>query len=144
MFSPFGVFNPRIYHVLFLLSKNGLYVWISPYPLVENSFFLNVPLLLWVWDFVDMHLTQLGTRLWTPAIHIDSKNWFFRPPKLCCPPSAQWEKTFKSTLNVMISQMVRSECVRFGGHVGKEVSYKILWLEVLKESPILDTSPCSQ
>jgi hypothetical protein len=30
------------------------------------------------------------------------------------------------------------------GHVGIQVSYKILQLEVLKESPILDTSPCSQ
>jgi hypothetical protein len=34
----------------------------------------------------------------------------------------------------MISQTIRSECVRFGGHVGIEVSYKILRLEVLKES----------
>jgi hypothetical protein len=42
----------------------------------------------------------------------------------------------------MISQTVRIECARFGGHVGIEVSYNILWLEVLKESPILDTSPC--
>jgi hypothetical protein len=44
----------------------------------------------------------------------------------------------------MILQMVRSECVRFGGHVGIQVSNKILWLEILKESSILDTSPCSQ
>jgi hypothetical protein len=50
----------------------------------------------------------------------------FKPPKLCRPPSAQWKKTFKLILNVMISQTVRSECVRFGGHVGIEVSYKIL------------------
>jgi hypothetical protein len=54
------------------------------------------------------------------------------------------EKTLCLTLNVMISQMVRNECVRFGGHVDIEVSYKILWLEVLKESPILDTLPCFQ
>jgi hypothetical protein len=39
----------------------------------------------------------------------------------------------------MISQTVKSECVRFGGHIGIEVSYKILQLEVLKESLILDT-----
>jgi hypothetical protein len=39
----------------------------------------------------------------------------------------------------MISQIVRNECVEFGGHVDIEISYKILWLEVLKESPILDT-----
>jgi hypothetical protein len=54
------------------------------------------------------------------------------------------EKTFCLTLNIMISQTVRNECVRFGGHIDIEVSYKILRLEVLKESPILDTSPCFQ
>jgi hypothetical protein len=32
----------------------------------------------------------------------------------------------------MISLMVRNECLRFGGHVGEQVSYKILQLEVLK------------
>jgi hypothetical protein len=30
-------------------------------------------------------------------------------------------------LNIMILQTVRNECVRFGGHVDIEVSYKILW-----------------
>jgi hypothetical protein len=28
-------------------------------------------------------------------------------------------------------QMVRNECVRFGGHVGIEVRYKILRLDVI-------------
>jgi hypothetical protein len=68
------------------------------------------------------------------------QKWFFKPPKLCYPPSVERKKTFKSTLNVMILQTVSIECVRFGGHVGIEVSYKILRLEVLKESPILNTS----
>jgi hypothetical protein len=36
------------------------------------------------------------------------------------------KKTFFSTLNVMILQTVRNECVRFGGHVEIEVSYEIL------------------
>jgi hypothetical protein len=40
-------------------------------------------------------------------------------------------------LNVMISQMVRNESVRFGRHIDIEVSYKILWLEVPKLVPIL-------
>jgi hypothetical protein len=40
-------------------------------------------------------------------------------------------------LNVMILQTVKNKCVRFGGHVDIEVSYKILQLEVLKENPIL-------
>jgi hypothetical protein len=30
--------------------------------------------------------------------------------------------------------MVRNECLRFGGHVGKQVSYKISRLEILKHS----------
>jgi hypothetical protein len=33
-------------------------------------------------------------------------------------------------------QMVRNECVRFGGHVDIELSYKILGLEVLKETQV--------
>jgi hypothetical protein len=50
----------------------------------------------------------------------------FLDPKDCCPPLAGAKKTFSSTLNVMISQMVRNESVRFGGHIDIEVSYKIL------------------
>jgi hypothetical protein len=46
-------------------------------------------------------------------------------------PLAQGKKTFLSTLNVMILQTVRNECVRFGGHVDIEVRYKILQLDVL-------------
>jgi hypothetical protein len=37
-----------------------------------------------------------------------------------------------STLNLMILQTVWNECVRFGGHVNIQVSFKILWLEVLR------------
>jgi hypothetical protein len=37
----------------------------------------------------------------------------------------------------MILQMVRNECIRLGGHVDIEVSYKILWLDVFKETLIL-------
>jgi hypothetical protein len=47
-------------------------------------------------------------------------------------------------LNVMISQTVRNECLRFGRHVDIQVSYKILWLEVQKDNLILDTSPSFQ
>jgi hypothetical protein len=39
-------------------------------------------------------------------------------------------------MNIMILQTVRNECVRYGGHVDIEVSYKILRLNVLKETPI--------
>jgi hypothetical protein len=51
-------------------------------------------------------------------------------------PFAGAKKTFSSTLNVMISQMVRNESVRFGRHIDIEVSYKILQFEVPKNVPI--------
>jgi hypothetical protein len=47
-------------------------------------------------------------------------------------------------LNVMISQMVRNESVRFGRHIDIEVSYKILQLEVPKLVPILHYPACFQ
>jgi hypothetical protein len=47
------------------------------------------------------------------------------------------KETFSSTLNVMISQIVRNECLRFGVHVDIQVSYKILQLEILKKVIIL-------
>jgi hypothetical protein len=37
------IFNPSIFHMLFLLSKNGLCMWISAYPLVEIDDFHIVP-----------------------------------------------------------------------------------------------------
>jgi hypothetical protein len=73
-----------------------------------------------------------------------SKNGFFGLRNTAVPLRRSGKKTFCLILNVMISQTVKNDCVRFGGHVDIEVSYKILWLEVLKESPILDTSPCFQ
>jgi hypothetical protein len=78
--STIQIFNSRVFHMLFLLSKNGLWMWISAYPLVEIDDFLKVAHLLWVWDFVDMYLTHLETRIWSPTIHIYSKNRFFWTP----------------------------------------------------------------
>jgi hypothetical protein len=42
----------------------------------------------------------------------------------------------------MILQTVRNEYVRFGGHIDIEVSYKILRLDVLKETSILYNLSC--
>jgi hypothetical protein len=52
-------------------------------------------------------------------------------------PLGQGRKTFSSTLNVMISQMVRNKIVRFGRHIDIEISYKILQLEIPKLDLIL-------
>jgi hypothetical protein len=72
------------------------------------------------------------------------KKMVFWPSKLCYLTWACTKKTFSSTLNIMILLSVRNKCVRFGRHVDIEVSYKILWLEALKEAPILLNSPCFQ
>jgi hypothetical protein len=95
-----------------------------------------------VCDFEDIYLTHLETRIWRSSFHIYFKKWFFWPSELCCPCLAQGKKTILSTLNVMILQTVRNEYVRFGGHVDIEVSYKILQLDVLKETSILHNLSC--
>jgi hypothetical protein len=66
---------------------------------------------------VDMYLTHL-LNLFEKVVFLD--------PKRLLSPFGRDKKTFSSTLNVMISQMVRNETVRFGRHIDIEVSYKIL------------------
>jgi hypothetical protein len=125
---PYAFFN--------VMSKNGLCMWISVYPFVQNDIFLKVPYVLWIWDFVDMYLTHPGIRIWSPSIHTYYKKWFFGPLKLCC------TQLYFSTLNLIILQMVWNECIRFGGHIYIQVSYRILQLEVQKKSPILHNMLC--
>jgi hypothetical protein len=92
--------------------------------------------------FWDMYLIYLETRIWRSSFDIYSKKWFFWASKLCCPLRAHVKKTLLSTLNVMILHTVRNECERFGGHTDIEVSYKILRLDVLKETLILHNLSC--
>jgi hypothetical protein len=66
----------------------------------------------------------------------------FLDPKRLLSPFCRGKKLFSSTLNVMISQMVRNGRVRFGRHIDIEVSYKILWLEVPRLVPILHYLAC--
>jgi hypothetical protein len=82
--------------MLFLLSKNGLCMWISAYPFVQNDIFSKVPYVSWIWDFVDMYPTHLRTRIWSSSIHNYSKNKFFWPLKLCYTPWAQGKSFFKN------------------------------------------------
>jgi hypothetical protein len=91
-----------------------------------------------------MYLTHLGIRIPRGSFHTYLKKWFFWTLKDCCPPWIGVKKTFSSTLNVMISQMVRNESVRFGRHIDIEVSYKILELEILKLVLILHYFACFQ
>jgi hypothetical protein len=78
-----------------------------------------------------MYLTHLEKRIWRGTFHIYFKNWFFWSSKLYSTLWALGKICFWSTLKVMILQMVRNECVRFGGHVDIELRYKILRLDVL-------------
>jgi hypothetical protein len=79
----FWIFVTRISPIDNLMSKNRLCVWISAYPFVQNDDSFKVLHVLWVWDFVDMYITHIGTRIWSPLIHIYSKIWFFWAPKHC-------------------------------------------------------------
>jgi hypothetical protein len=44
----------------------------------------------------------------------------------------------------MILQTIKNECVRFGGRVDKQVSYKILQLKVPRKASILHNPACFQ
>jgi hypothetical protein len=59
-------------------------------------------------------------------------------------PPLDTREIFLSTLNFMVLQMVRNECVNFDKHVDIQVSYKILHLEIPKEAPILHIPPYFQ
>jgi hypothetical protein len=72
------------------------------------------------------------------------KKVIFLEPKRLLSPFAGAKKTFSSTLNVMISQMVRNDSVIFGRHIDIEVCYKILQLEVPKLVLILHYPACFQ
>jgi hypothetical protein len=62
---------------------------------------------------------------------------FLDPKKTIIPLLAKAKKYFSSTLNVMITQMVKNKIVRFNKYIDRNIKYKILWLVVLKLIPIL-------
>jgi hypothetical protein len=139
MFPLFGII-----HMLFLLLKNGLCMWISAYPLVENNFFLNVPLLLWIWDFVHMYLTQLGIRMWSPASHIYVQKKVYLAPETLLSLLGTVEKNFFFDFEPYDLANGKEWVSKIWWACRHTISYKILWLEVLKNFPFLLTSPCFQ
>ena len=130
----FWIFNEIILCVYIFVKKCPLYVNFS-IPTCGKWFFSQyfTPLVhIRFWR----HVPYLETRIWRCLIfHTYFNKWFFWPSKLCCPLKEQRKKTFLASLNVMILQTLRNECVRFGVYVNIEVSYKILWLEVQKKNP---------
>jgi hypothetical protein len=130
------IFNTTVFGMPSLLSKNALYMWISALSLVENNFSPNVPHLLRVWDFLDILLIHIQRRIKYCTIHAYSKKLFFGPPLLSS--FGKGEKCLFVNLKFYDLQMVRNNCARSN----IEVSYKILWLEILNDVPILINSPC--
>jgi hypothetical protein len=63
----------------------------------------------------------------------------FWPSKLCCPVRALGKLLFLVNFELYD---IANECIRFGGHVDIEVSYKILQLYELKETSILHNLSC--
>jgi hypothetical protein len=70
-----------------------------------------------------------------------SKNDFFGLQNTAIPLGHSGIFSF-STLNLMIFQTVRNWHLRFGGHVGIQVSSKILRLDVLRKTQSLQNPPC--
>jgi hypothetical protein len=81
-------------------------------------------------------LTHLGVRNWSLLIHIYSNNGFFGLQNIIVPFIYMEFYFFTSTLNIIISQMVRNDFVRYNEHLDIQVIYKILLLEVPKKAPI--------
>jgi hypothetical protein len=111
---------------------------------VEIDDFLEVPHLVWALEFVDKYLTHLGIRIQRGSFYIYLRKWFFWNPVDVCYPKARAKKTFSSSLNATILQMVRNDNVRFGRHIDIEVSYKILQSEIFKLIAILHYLACFQ
>jgi hypothetical protein len=109
------------------------------------------------WFFSQCSTPLVGMRFWGHVPHLETRIWrahsistlvngffglVFLAFRTLLSLWAQGKKTFLSTLNIMILQKVRIECVRFGGHVDIEVNYKILQLDVLKKTLILHNLSC--
>jgi hypothetical protein len=109
-------FNLRIFHMLFLLSKMAFVcelqhipcgnLWFSQgsTPQVGMRFCGNVPN-----SPRNKNLKRLISYLLDKVVVLN--------PKRLLSPLGGAKKTFFSTLNVMISQMVRNENIRFGKHI---------------------------
>jgi hypothetical protein len=87
-------FQSKIFRMLFLLSKNGLCMWISAYPFAKNNFFGNPPQLWWIWDFAHMYLTQTRIRYEVQQPICTSKNGFFGLQNTVVPLGRTGKKLF--------------------------------------------------
>jgi hypothetical protein len=67
----------------------------------------------------------------------------FLDPKRLLSPFGRGKKTFSSTLNVMILQMLKNETVKFGRHIDIEVallnllSKGVVWMQFWAKTPLV-------
>jgi hypothetical protein len=137
-------FNTTIFYMIFLSSKKYLSIQISTYSLVGKKNYSQCSTSLVGMRFFKHVPNSLKNNEMKRYIPYLLKKMVFLDSKTLMSTLDIGEKTFSLTLNVTIFQTIKNDCVRFGGHVDIEVSYKILLLEVLKNNPILHYSPCLQ
>ena len=141
------------FHHLSFQSKNFSY---AIFIVKKGPFYVNFSIPLCAkWHFSRFHsLVDMRFCSHVPNSHrnknLKSLNPYllykmvFLASKTLMYPLSIGKRIFFSTLNLIILQMVWNECVRFGGHINLQVSYKILWLEVQKKASILHNFPCFQ
>ena len=119
--------------MLLLLSKTSLCMWISTH-FFQGSICLIDMRCCW---HVPNSYRNKNLKSFNPYLLL--KLVFLAPRTLL-----YLQKTFFSTLNLIIFQMVWNECVRFGGHINIKFSNKILQLKIQKKATISHNLPCFQ
>jgi hypothetical protein len=66
----------------------------------------------------------------------------FLASKTLLSPTSTRKKTFSSTLNFMILEMVTNKYAKLSTHIDRQVNYKILQLEVPNNPETLHNPPC--
>jgi hypothetical protein len=144
MSTQFGFSIQEFFICLFKCQKTAFVCEFQHTPLCKMTFFQGS---IWL---VDMRFCRhvpnspRNKNLKSLNPYLLYKMVFLAPKALMYPLSIWINKKNCSTLNLMSLQTVWNECVRFGGHINMQVSYKILWLEVQKKASILHNLPCFQ
>ena len=142
MFPPFGFWIKESFICYFYCTKWPLYVNFS-IPFVEIDDFTQASTPCMGMRFCGHVLNSPKNKNLKKRILNLLKKWLFWTQKTV-DPLLQGNKTFSSTPNVVISQVIRNESMRFDRHIDIEVRYKTLWLEIPKLVQILHYPACFQ
>jgi hypothetical protein len=117
--------SKNVLYAILIVKNWPLCMWISAYPL-GNWWFSQASTPCVGMRFCEHVPNSPRNKNLKKHISYLLEKVVFLDPKRLLSPFGMGKKTFSSTLNVMILQMVRNETVRFGRHIDIEVSYKIL------------------